>query len=75
MATRSRAPLAPPAGDSSTTPANARGPAQPMVGDIMTARWRCHVIAARAAGVSREHLERELRQMATQLDALYQDRR
>jgi hypothetical protein len=43
--------------------------------DIMTARWRCHVIAARAAGVSREHLERELRQMATQLDALYQDRR
>lgn len=39
--------------------------------DIMTARWRCHVIAARIAGVERATLERELRQMATQLDALY----
>lgn len=39
--------------------------------DVFTARWRRHVLNARSAGVPRATLERELRQMTTQLDLLY----
>lgn len=75
MAAPQTGPLASPADDSPTAEGCAPREAGPMetVTGIMTARWRTHVIAARIKGVSREYLERELRQMATQLDALYQD--